>query len=405
MCHASGVRIALVTDCFLPRLGGIEVQVSELARRLCAAGHDVEVFTITPDRSAGDAGAATSFDDAALPYGQGHPVHRMPLPVRLPAGLLANPLATPELHRRLRGGGFDVVHAPLGVVSPFAFEGVRIAVAAGIPVAVTWHSMVGRFASVWRASGLLDSWARQGAALSAVSQVAAAAISRASRSGVRVDVLPNALDVGEWWVGASSATVDGAEADPASGGDPENPATVRVVAAMRLAPRKRPMELLEAARRARTLAPGIRTHLELIGDGELRGRLERSIREHGDGSWVSLPGRLTRDELKVRYAAADLYLSPVRLEAFGIAALEGRCRGLPVVGYAGSGVAEFVEHGVNGLLVDSDEAFSQAVARLAVDHALRLRMRRHNATTPPRRFDWPEVIEATLAQYRRAGAR
>ena len=41
------MRVALLSDCYLPRLGGIEVQVHDLAHRLAAAGHDVEVVTAT----------------------------------------------------------------------------------------------------------------------------------------------------------------------------------------------------------------------------------------------------------------------------------------------------------------------------------------------------------------------
>ena len=39
--------IALVSDCYLPRLGGIEVQVADLAEQLRAAGHTVLVLTAT----------------------------------------------------------------------------------------------------------------------------------------------------------------------------------------------------------------------------------------------------------------------------------------------------------------------------------------------------------------------
>ena len=38
----------MLTDCYLPRLGGIEVQVHDLSARLRAAGHEVEIFTATP---------------------------------------------------------------------------------------------------------------------------------------------------------------------------------------------------------------------------------------------------------------------------------------------------------------------------------------------------------------------
>ncbi|HEY6741889.1 MAG TPA: glycosyltransferase family 1 protein, partial [Lapillicoccus sp.] len=42
------MRVALLSDCYLPRLGGIEVQVHDLAATLTARGHHVEVFTATP---------------------------------------------------------------------------------------------------------------------------------------------------------------------------------------------------------------------------------------------------------------------------------------------------------------------------------------------------------------------
>ena len=37
----------MVTDCYPPRVGGIESQVRDLSRHLVAAGHEVEVFTAT----------------------------------------------------------------------------------------------------------------------------------------------------------------------------------------------------------------------------------------------------------------------------------------------------------------------------------------------------------------------
>src|SRR5437868_1545383 len=41
------VRILQVSDCYLPRLGGIEVQVADLVRMQREAGHEVEVATAT----------------------------------------------------------------------------------------------------------------------------------------------------------------------------------------------------------------------------------------------------------------------------------------------------------------------------------------------------------------------
>jgi glycosyltransferase involved in cell wall biosynthesis len=117
--------------------------------------------------------------------------------------------------------------------------------------------------------------------------------------------------------------------------------------------------------------------------------------------WVSLPGRVPRSTLRDRYAAADVYLSPARLESFGIAALEARTAGLPVVARQGSGVGEFVVDGVNGYLADDDEAMAAALARLATDPAMRSRMREHNLRHEPAQ-DWPRVAALAEAEYARA---
>ncbi len=377
------MKIAVVSDCFLPRLGGIEVQVSELARHLAVSGHQPEVFTITPD-------ARAACDDDALPY----PVHRMPGRLRLPGGLLVSPGAKEGLRQALVTDRYDVVHVNFGVLSPFAYDAVQLCLELRIPVVVTWHSLIA-YAAVpgMRLSGWLDAWNHDGVALTAVSEVAAAGVRRCARGPIGVAVLPNGLDLDTWWIGAK------APAGPRPDG-----AGIRVVSAMRLAPRKRPSALLSIMRAARALAPEAGLTLELIGDGQLRKRLERSIAEHGDHDWVTLAGRLTRDELRQRYERSDLYISPVKLEAFGIAALEARCWGLPVVGYAASGIAEFVEPGLGGVLVDNDDALAEAIAALARDRVALERMRQHNSTTEPSRFGWESVVAATVAEYARAGA-
>src|SRR6266567_381798 len=89
------MRVALITPRFLPDIGGLEVHVGSLARRLVAAGHSVEVMT------------------QAIPSAQrldqldGTTVRRFP--IRLGGG--AYPFA-PGLWRYIwrHAGDFDVVH-------------------------------------------------------------------------------------------------------------------------------------------------------------------------------------------------------------------------------------------------------------------------------------------------------
>jgi glycosyltransferase involved in cell wall biosynthesis len=124
-------------------------------------------------------------------------------------------------------------------------------------------------------------------------------------------------------------------------------------------------------------------------------------RDRHDMGWVELPGRLGPAELRDLYARADVYAAPAVLEAFGIATLEARTAGLPVVARAGTGVEEFVGDGVEGLLATSDGTFAAALHRLVADPALRGRIAAHNRRVPPA-VGWDEVVGRTLDAYGRA---
>ena len=171
---------------------------------------------------------------------------------------------------------------------------------------------------------------------------------------------------------------------------------------MRLAPRKRPTALVDLVRRAADAAGPGSLDLTILGEGPERRKIEAQLRTHGL-DWVHLPGRVPRDELATRYAASDVYLSPTRLESFGIAALEARTAGLPVVGRAGSGIGEFVTDGVGGRIVGDDAEMARVIAELAADRDAVDRMRRWNHDHPPTQ-DWPAVAALAVAEYDRARA-
>lgn len=385
------MKVALLTDCYLPRLGGIEVQTHDLAAQLVDHGHEVEVFTATE----GAHGERHGF----VERDHGVPVHRMAIP--LPWQLPVNPFAPREVRRRLRGGGFDVAHVHMGVVSPFATDMAGVTLGLGLPTAITWHCLMGRSQPVFRALGRARGWGERGAALSAVSSVAAANVQSVVGPASEVRVFPNGIDVDRWRGPDRPLPPDSQQSQAPAG--PARP--VEVVAAMRFAARKRPLAVLEIFARARALAPdGRALRLALFGEGPERRRLERFVADHGLGDCVSLPGRVERDELRARYWASDVYLTPARLEAFGIAALEARTAGLPVVARTDTGVDDFVVDGVNGLLGADDQALARALARLVTDEALRVRLARHNRSVPPAQ-SWPGVAALAVEEYRRAGAR
>ncbi len=371
------VKVALLSDCYPPRLGGIESQVRDLAHHLTVAGHQVEVFTATTGPH-GERGGATAVE-------HGVTVHR--LAIRVPFGAPVNPFAPPEVRRRLAAGRFDVAHAHLGVVSPFATDLVPVGLDLAMPVAATFHCVIDRSAPAFRLAGHIGRWAERGVALSAVSSMAATRVAGVA-GGAAVDVVGNGIDA-RWWRGPATR--------------PDRAAGVHIVSAMRLASRKRPLGALRVLRAAREiLDPAVPLTATIVGEGPQRRRMERLLRRTGT-DWVSMPGRTDRSGLRDLHHDADIYLNAARLEAFGIAALEARTAGVPVVALRGTGVEDFVTDGVDGLLADSDVTLAGALAHLAADTGLRRRIRAHLVSTAPDQ-DWPAVVRQTLAQYARAGA-
>ena len=375
------MKVALLSDCYLPRLGGIEVQVHDLAARLRDRGHEVTVFTATPGPHGERRGVVDQVD--------GVPVHRLAL--RLPFELPVNPFAPPELRRRLSQGGYDVAHVHMGVVSPFAVDAARVTTGLGLPTTMTWHCMLGALEPALRAAGYVRAWAERGIAMNAVSGVAAEPLQRIVGDAGQVTVLSERHRRGP--LGRPGRTGPAAGPATASGSS----------SAMRLAGRKRPEHLLHAIapRAATSSGPTYRCTWRCSARGRAAAGWSGTSTGTTWRAWCRLPGRVAREELPHRYAGADIYIAPGRLESFGIAALEARTAGLPVVGRRGSGIGEFVQDGVNGYLAPDDEAMARAVARLVLDDDLRARMTAHNREHPPRQ-SWEQICAGAEAEYARA---
>ena len=371
------MRIAHVTDTFLPRTGGIETQVSDLAARQAAAGHDVHVLTATLGEG-GERGGVVDIE-------RGVAVHR--LGARLPFDLPVNPAESRLIATALREVRPDVVHVHAGVVSPFAFDGARVAVGLRLPVAITWHCMLDGVVGAFRVGARLTRWDRRLVALSAVSDVAAAGV--AAVFGAHVAVVPNGRDLDTW----APRTPDAA---PRGG-------ALRLVATMRLAPRKRAVPLIDAVAAAgERLEPGALA-LDVIGGGPDLARVTERVERHGLGDVVALRGRLAREQVRAAYADADVFLAPAELESFGIAALEARVAGLAVVARLGTGIASFIADGIDGLLVADDAGMAEAIVRLARDRRLLGEIHSHNRRVRPD-LDWDRVLVAAGAEYNRAQA-
>ena len=359
------MHIGLVTDCYVPQVGGIEMQVHDLAQRLQEAGHGVVVVTSMSGPDEVDGIRVRRLDVPLLPFN----IPFTPKTFRLVAD---------ELERER----VDVAHFHGGIVSPLAYGAAHRAQKRGIPSVVTTHCLWSYATPAFRALDRMSHWTEWDVVLSAVSDVAAEPLRRVARPGRPVLVLPNGIDHAAWEV----------EPEPADG------RPVTIVSVMRLAPRKRPLHLLKMLKKVHERLPHTEVRTVIIGEGPERRSLERYLAANGMAHRVLLVGRRSRDEIREQFARADLFVAPANLESFGIAALEARCAGLPVVAKERTGIREFVEHGREGLLADSDRDMVDQIVRLVRDRELRLLMAKNNRETRAP-VDWSEVIGRNLAAY------
>jgi glycosyltransferase involved in cell wall biosynthesis len=291
-------------------------------------------------------------------------------------------------------------------VSPFAFDGTRVALDAGLPVAVTWHCMLDGVVTPLRVAVGRTRWRTAPLALSAVSRAAARRVEAVF--GAPVAVVPDGIDLTAWVPspgrpgepGEPEGTGPDVENGPSAPGLPRS-RPLRLVATMRLAPRKRGPALVDVvARASRSLPPGALT-LDVLGDGPARAAIRRRAGRRGVGGVVRLRGRVPRADLPGLYAGADVFLAPARLEAFGIAALEARTAGLVVLARRGTGVEEFVTSEEDGLLVADDAAMAAAVVRLATEPGLLERLRAA-ATAHRPVHGWELTVRTAREEYERA---
>jgi glycosyltransferase involved in cell wall biosynthesis len=136
--------------------------------------------------------------------------------------------------------------------------------------------------------------------------------------------------------------------------------------------------------------------------------LRRKLAAAGTDSGIQLTGALHRSVIRTLLAASDVYLAPAPRESFGLAALEARSAGLPIVARAGSGVADFVQHGVEGWLVHSGDDLQATIAVLLDEPTRITTITRHNRAVAPR-VHWNAILDRADALYdiaaQRQGAR
>ena len=314
--HPDIVRVAIVTESFLPHMNGVTGSVLQILRHLERTGHDAHV--IAPDA----VGIPTEMHGSTI-----EPVASLALPgyrnVRVGA---ATTHRVAESLSRFRP---DVVH----LASPFAlgWRGVLAAGRLGIPSVAAYQTDVAAYTERYRVAAttnfaqnhILRLHRRATLTLAPSSeseqQLTGLGVDRIRRWGRGVDAErfhPGARD--EQWPHAA-------------------PDEVIVGYVGRLAAEKQVEDL-----RVLHGSPGIR--LVIVGDGPSRARLQALMPD------AVFLGHLDGDELARAMASFDIFVHPGESETFGQTLQEAHASGVPIVATGRGGPLDLIRMGIDGWL-------------------------------------------------------
>ncbi|KUO41187.1 MAG: hypothetical protein AVW06_01650 [Hadesarchaea archaeon DG-33-1] len=370
------MRIAMTADEFYPAIGGSPVSTMELSTAVAKLGAEPVVITHAyPGQPAEE-----EIDGVEVKRLNGFVIPRLNRGAS--AGLIY------RLHRCIKYGGFDVVHGQ-DLYSPMSLMSVHSAKKRGIPSVITCRS-VHESTGLWKLiyQPILFTIRRTNRVIA----VCRAAKQFCHALGVpphKTVVILNGVDLSKF-----NPSVDGSPMRERLGIKDEP----LVATAIRLVKRKGPGYLLTAFAKVLKVIPDAK--LVIAGWGPEAKNLEAQVKRLGVGKSVFMVGALSKGRVAELMAAADVFVLPSKIEAFGRAAVEAAAVGTPVVCPRAGGMPETIIDGSNGLLFQpGDEgAMANAILRVLGDEQLVKRLRRNGIKTA-RKLSLETTARRTLNLY------
>ncbi len=364
------MKIAIVTESFLPKVDGIVTMLANTVECLRRNGDEVMVFAPSGGPSELHGAEVVALPSAPCPV---YPELRLALP-------------RTSMRQELEQFQPDVLHAFEPVL--LGVGGIYYSAELRIPLVISYHTNLPAYLRYYKL-GFLEKFTwklmrvRHGRANLNLCTSTAMMVDLERHGIDHLGLWERAVDARRFHPGAGSAEMR----RRLSGGDPDSPLFLYVG---RLCAEKDIVRLKGLF----SAVPGMR--LAIVGDGPLRSELERRF----EGTATVFTGYLQGADLASAYASADMFVLPSRTETLGLVLLEAMASGCPVVACRAGGVPDAVEDGVTGFLFDPDreESLAATVAE-AWSSAGRLESVRRKALQEVERYSWARATSELRQMY------
>ncbi|MGI8541625.1 MAG: glycosyltransferase family 4 protein [Rubrobacteraceae bacterium] len=369
------MRIAFITETFLPATDGVVTRLRHTIKELRRMGD--EILIIAPKYGEGPG------------FYEGAPIYRVPAVPFPPYPQIKLAPALPGVGHALMGFKPDLIHAVnpvvLGLGAPYFARRLDV------PLVASYHTNIAQYTSFYKLGFLTRAarwYTKRLHNLAEINLCTSMSTAKYLESeGIKsVRVWPQGVDTerfapkkgSEWW------------RNRLSGGHPDENLLLYVG---RLAPEK------DIGRLKRVLERLPGTRLAIVGDGPARRDLENEFA----GTPTTFPGLLLGEELAAAYASADAFVFPSTTETLGMAMIEALASGLPVIAARGGATHEVVADGEEGFLYepDDDGSLVKAARRIFEEDDLRERLS-SGARNSAEERDWASSTRALKSYYEEA---
>lgn len=364
------MRVALVSDWYYPKIGGVASHMHHLAIKLKERGHEVAI--VTNNRTTGK---EEDLEKRGIELIKIPGIVSPLLEVNVTYGLKSSE----ELNEFLKD--FDIVHSH-HAFTPLALKAVKAGRAMGRATLLTTHSIsFAHESKLWEALGftisLFTDYLKYPHRIIAVSRAAKAFIEHFT--DVPISIVPNGVDDKRF---SPTKEKDKIKAKFGIKGNV-------VLYVSRMSYRKGPHVLLNAFSKIKDAT------LVMAGSGEMLPFLKAQAKFLGIEDRVVFMGYAPDDLLPEIFKMADIFVLPsVSSEAFGIVVLEAMASGVPVIATNVGGIPEVLKENEAGLLVPpgNELELRNAIQKLLNNEELRKWYGINGRKAVEEKYSWDKVV-------------
>ena len=180
-----------------------------------------------------------------------------------------------------------------------------------------------------------------------------------------------------------------------------------IITISRLVPKNGIGDLIKAAAALSEKRKELVFKLLIVGDGEQKSDLLKLADDLKIGDKVVFIGQINRSDLPKYLKISDVFVRPSLSEGLGNAFLEAMAASVPVVGTPVGGIPDFLKDEETGLFckVGNPEDIAQKIEKLVFDDALKKKIVENALKMVKEKYDWDKIALQFASLYLESSAK